>query len=151
MVVKISVILLKDCLVQVKCILDRKTLEKIYITFTRPILEYGDVVWGNKTLLLIKKLENVQIEAARIVTGGTRLVCINGLYKETGWETQQARREHHKNNIYYFLPSTVRLRKSEPTSIRDCRSPSYLKFYCKSKGIAKFIITQELKLDKYFT
>ena len=54
MVVKISGILLKDCLVQVKFILDRKTLEKNYLTFTRPILEYGDVVWGNKTLLLIK-------------------------------------------------------------------------------------------------
>jgi hypothetical protein len=41
---------------------------------SRPILEYADVVWDNKTLLLINKLENVQIEAARVVTGGTRLV-----------------------------------------------------------------------------
>ena len=92
-------------------------------------MEYADVVWGNKTLLLINKLENVQIEAARIVTGGTRLISINGLYKETGWQTLQARREHHKNNIYYFLPSTVRLRNSEPTSIRDSRSPSSLNSY----------------------
>jgi hypothetical protein len=38
---------------------------------------------------LINKLENVHIEAARIVTGGTRLVSINSLYKETGWETLQ--------------------------------------------------------------
>jgi hypothetical protein len=44
-------------------------------------LEYADVVWDNKTLFLINKLENVQIEAARIVTGGTRLVYINSLYK----------------------------------------------------------------------
>jgi predicted nucleic acid-binding protein len=29
-------------------------------------LEYADVVWNNKTLFLINKLENVQIEAARI-------------------------------------------------------------------------------------
>ena len=49
-----------------KFILDRKTLEKIYLTFIRPILEYADVVWNNKTLFLINKLENVQIEAARI-------------------------------------------------------------------------------------
>ena len=63
-----------------KFILDRKTLEKIYLTFIRPILEYADVVWDNKTLFLINKLENVQIEAARIVTGGTRLVSINSLY-----------------------------------------------------------------------
>jgi hypothetical protein len=43
-----------------KFILDRKTLEKIYLTFIRPILEYADVVWDNKTLFLINKLENVQ-------------------------------------------------------------------------------------------
>jgi hypothetical protein len=61
----------------------------------RPILEYADVVWDNKTLFLRNKLENVQIEAARVVTGGTRLVSINSLYKETGWETLQARRENH--------------------------------------------------------
>jgi hypothetical protein len=62
--------------------------------------KYADVVWDNKILFLITKLENVQIEAARIVTGGTRLVSINSLYKETGWETPQARREHHKY-IYF--------------------------------------------------
>ena len=49
--------------------LDRKTLEKIYLTCIRPILEYADVVWDIKTLFLINNSENVQIEAARIVTG----------------------------------------------------------------------------------
>jgi hypothetical protein len=56
-----------------KCILDRKTLETIYITFIRPLLEYADVVWNTKTQILINKLENVQVEAVGIVTGGTRL------------------------------------------------------------------------------
>jgi hypothetical protein len=65
-------------------------------------LVYADVIWDNKTLFLINKLENVQIEAARIVTGGTRLVSINSLYKETGWETLQARRENHKSSHEYF-------------------------------------------------
>jgi hypothetical protein len=59
-----------------KFILDRKTLETIYITFIRPLLEYADVVWDTKTQILINKLENVQVEAARIVTGGTRLVSL---------------------------------------------------------------------------
>jgi hypothetical protein len=43
-------------------------------SFIRPTLEYACVVWDNNTLFLINELENVQIEAARIVTGGTRLV-----------------------------------------------------------------------------
>jgi hypothetical protein len=58
--------------------------------------EYAGVIWDNKMLFLINKLENVQIEAARIVTGGTRLVYINRLCKETGCETAQARRNFHK-------------------------------------------------------
>jgi hypothetical protein len=32
-------------------------------------MENEDVVWEHKTLFLINKLENVQIEAARVVTG----------------------------------------------------------------------------------
>ena len=82
---------------------DRKTLEKIYLTFIRPILEYADVVWNNKILFLINKLENVQIQAARIVTAGTRLVSINSLYEETGWETLQARRENYKKTYFYKM------------------------------------------------
>jgi hypothetical protein len=39
---------------------------------------------------LNKKIENVQLEASRIVTGGTRLVSLN---KETGWEKLKDRRE----------------------------------------------------------
>jgi hypothetical protein len=66
----------------------------------------------NKTLFFINKLENVQIEAARVVTGGTRLVSINSLYKETGWETLQARRENHKKKYFYKMvngPTLVQL------------------------------------------
>ena len=66
-------------------------------------MEYADVVWDNTTLFLTNKLENVQIEAARIVTGGTRLVSINSLYKETGWGTLQARRENHKKIYFYKM------------------------------------------------
>jgi hypothetical protein len=45
---------------------------------------------------LNKKIENVQLEDSRIVTGGTRLVSLNNLYMETGWEKLKDRREKHK-------------------------------------------------------
>ena len=64
--------------------LNRYTLEKMYFSFIRPILEYGDVVWDTQTHYLINKIENVQSEAARIVTGGTKLTSIQKLYEETG-------------------------------------------------------------------
>jgi hypothetical protein len=62
-----------------KFILDRRTLEKMYLTFIRPLLEYGDVVWDCKTVYLTNKLESVQAEAAKGFTGGTRLVSISAL------------------------------------------------------------------------
>ena len=51
--------------------LDRKSLETIYLTFIRPILEYGDVVWNNCTQYEKEELEKIQTEAARIATGAT--------------------------------------------------------------------------------
>ena len=65
-----------------KCILDQETLEKIYFTFVRPLLEYRDAIWDNMSISLNKTNENVQLEASRIVTGGTRLVSLNNLYME---------------------------------------------------------------------
>ena len=66
--------------------LDRRTLQKIYFSFVRPILEYADIIWDNITEYLVNKVESIQLEAARIVTGGNRLAPRYLLYKETGWE-----------------------------------------------------------------
>ncbi|CAG2256072.1 unnamed protein product [Mytilus edulis] len=52
-----------------KFILDRRTLETIYLTYIRPLLEYADVIWDN-THLLIDKIKQEQTEAATIVTEG---------------------------------------------------------------------------------
>ena len=67
-------------------ILDRQSLEVVYTYFIRPFLEYADVVWDNCTQYEINALEKIQIEAARIATGATKLVSLEMLYKETGWE-----------------------------------------------------------------
>jgi hypothetical protein len=75
----------------------------MYFSFIRHILEYGDVVWDTQTHYLINKIENVQIEAARIVTGGTKLTSIQKLYEETGWEKLLERREKHKFILLYKI------------------------------------------------
>ena len=54
---------------QVKHLLDRYSLIRIYFAFIRPVLEYGDAVWGNCTKKKSDLLESVQIEAGRIITG----------------------------------------------------------------------------------
>ena len=43
-----------------------------------------------------QEIENIQIEAARIATGTTKLVSLNALYQETGWVKPEKRRENHK-------------------------------------------------------
>jgi shikimate kinase len=50
------------------------------------------VIWDNKKQNLINKLENIQLDAAIIVTGGTRLTSHDSLYEETKWEKLKDRR-----------------------------------------------------------
>ena len=73
--------------------LDRKYFQTIYFSFIRPLLEYADVVWNNCAQNESNELEKLQIEAARIVTGTTKLVSKNALLLETGWETLASRRK----------------------------------------------------------
>jgi hypothetical protein len=76
--------------------LDRLSLEKLYLSFIRPLLEYGDVVWDPHNMYLINILEKVQIEAMRIISGGTKLTPLRPLYKETRLSKLKDRRENHK-------------------------------------------------------
>ena len=54
----------------------RKSLEKMYFAYIRPLLEYSDVVWDNCSLESKKLLDAVHVGAARIVTGATKLCSI---------------------------------------------------------------------------
>ena len=83
--------------------LDRKSLQIIYFSFIRPLLEYGDVVWSNCMLYESNELEKIQHEAARIVTGATKLVSISSLLSETGWEPLALRRRKHKLTLFYKM------------------------------------------------
>ena len=76
--------------------IDRKSLETIYKSFIRPLLEYADVIWDNCTQQNKKELELIQLEAARISAGAAKLASVANLYIETGWETLDARRNKHK-------------------------------------------------------
>ena len=79
-----------------KFFLDRASLEKMYFTFIRPLLEYCDIIWDNCTNYETDMLEKIHLEAARIVTGTTKLISKVNLLRETGWETLDQRRKKHK-------------------------------------------------------
>ena len=42
--------------------LDRKSLETIYTTFIRPLLEYGDIIWDNCTQQEKIELDKIQMK-----------------------------------------------------------------------------------------
>ena len=83
--------------------LDRETLEIIYFSFIRPILEYGSVVWDGCAQTDEKLLEDLQLTAARIVTGAMRTTPSAKLYEETGWETLSRRRELSKLTMMFKI------------------------------------------------
>ena len=86
-----------------KFVLDRKSLQKIYFTFIRPILEYADVVWDNCTEQQSLSLETIPLEAGRIVSGTTKLVGIDKLYAELGWLKLSERRNIHKLFLFFKM------------------------------------------------
>ena len=74
-------------------ILPRQSLLTIYKSFIRPHLDYGDVVYDqpdNETLC--SKIQTVQYNAARAITGAHRGTSQSKLYVQLGLESLKARR-----------------------------------------------------------
>ena len=78
-----------------------------HISFRRPLLEYADVVWDNCTQEETNELEKNQNEAARIVTGATKLASVQSLLSDTGWRSLTSRREKHKLVLSYNMINSL--------------------------------------------
>ena len=92
-----------NVLEKLKFKLKRNYLEKMYLTFIRPILEYASEVWLNCGQLNSNRLEKKQIEAARIVCGFPSYASIASIYKETGWDKLKVRREVNNLTLLYKI------------------------------------------------
>ncbi len=88
---------------KLKTELDRKSLESLYYSQVRPILEYADCVWLNCNIQDKERLESVQLEALRIITGAPRGTSHALLYEETGIEPLEKRRTDHQLTMYYKI------------------------------------------------
>ena len=60
-------------------------------------------MWNNCTQYDSNELDKIQNEAARIVTGATKLASIDSLHTETGWETLGSRRKKHRLTMFYKM------------------------------------------------
>ena len=83
--------------------LNRKTLNQLYFSYLRPLVEYASVVWDGCTMYEKEQLERFQYEAARIATGLTRSVSIDNLMSEIGWLSFSDRRQFQKLVTMYKI------------------------------------------------
>lgn len=104
---------------KLKFTLSRKCLNAMYLSFVRPILEYADVVWDGITDNQSCRLERLQNEAARMVTGLTRSTKLDDLYAEVGWTSLSERRKVHKLSTFYKIVNGL-----VPSYLTDILPPS---------------------------
>ena len=73
----------------------------IYKTFTRPILDYADIIYEKPLTESFKdKLEMVQYNAALVITGAFKGTSRDRIYRELGLESLAERRWSRK--IFFF-------------------------------------------------
>ena len=82
-------------------------------------MEYADVVWDYMTDQDSTLLENIQLAAARVVTGGIRYTSHAKIYEECGWDTLKSRRENHKLGLFHKI-----IHKDAPKYLQDHIPPT---------------------------
>jgi hypothetical protein len=73
------------------------------MTFIRPLLENSCVVWDSCTVVDADRLEQLQLEAAIIVTGLTSYASLHYLCAKTGWEEPNTKRKNRKLSLFYNI------------------------------------------------
>ena len=87
--------------------LNRPVLEKIFLSYIRPIMEYADTVWSGTPISLLSKLDHIVVEAMRLITGAPTSSNIANLYKETGWQLLSNRCEIHILKMMYKIGNNL--------------------------------------------
>ena len=105
----------------------RWALERSYLSFVWPVIEYGDIIQDNCSIADSDKIESMQLKTARMVIMVKRGKLREALYQELGWLKLCERRKIHKLIetyciISYFIPqcqcniyNSYRLRGNDAT------------------------------------
>jgi hypothetical protein len=81
----------------------RECLEILYKSMIRPLLEYGDVIFDGSSDTNVKRLEDVQCQAALTCTGAYKHTKHTVLLDELGWPPLALRRKHHRMSIMFKI------------------------------------------------
>ena len=96
-----------DIIQSFKFKLDRNSLERFYLSFVLPILEYGDIVWSGACDRDLDKLDKVHVRAMRLITGATERSHTNILYEDLGWHKLSTRRLIHRLKWFYKIINNI--------------------------------------------
>ena len=87
--------------------LDRSSLETIYKSFIRPILEYGDILLSNMTDEQATLIEQLNKRAGSIISGATRGTSSTTIYNELAWVSMAERRKQHRLCAFHKIINNV--------------------------------------------
>ena len=96
----------------------RNALNQIYFSYLLPVLEYASIVWDGCAAHTSDTLDKIQNEAARIVTGLTRSITLNKLYKKCGSLSLTERKRQQKLSFMFKAHQDLL-----PTYISDLMPP----------------------------
>ena len=74
----------------------------MYMSYMLPAIEHASIVWDGCSEQDSQTLQKIQDEAVRFVTGLTRSVSLENLYKECGWATLSQRRHQHIHKLSFM-------------------------------------------------
>ena len=95
--------MLISCLRNYKYKLNRKSLETMYKSFILPHFDYADIIWDNCTETQSNLLENMHLEAIRIIIGAVKGTNHQKMYEESGFCSLKERRRRHKLTQYHKI------------------------------------------------
>ena len=93
----------------------RPILEQLYKTIVLPVIDYGDIIYDNCTVVQKHRLDTIHHKAARIVSGALPSTSTNKLLEmELGWQSLQCRRNCHKLSYLFNI-----VRGNAPVYLRN--------------------------------
>ena len=92
-----------DVIQHIKFKVSRNCLQRYYMSFVLPVLEYADSLWNGAYDQDLNRLDKVHIRAMRIITGATQRSSTQALYGELGWHTLAQRRSIHRLRLFYKI------------------------------------------------
>ncbi len=130
------------CIQKHKYRLNRKSLELLYLTFVRPVLEYGSVLYDSANQEDLDILDDIEKEALRIITGARRRCNLEALYGEFKWPDLEKRREIQK----IATLGKIIIKKFPNYLVRDLPT-----FYSTARNVRKNTFAIPRSIHDYYT